>query len=485
MAYLKDSKSAKVRRQLDHPVIDGDGHWLEPMPIFLDYLKQVGGPSLVEHFKSKDIERGWYGMTPEERMDKRPHRPTWWGEPANTLDRATAMVPKLFYERLDDFGVDFCLLYTSLGLFNIANPDQEIRRGVSRAVNTMNAEMFAPYKHRIAPAAVVPVYTPEEAIEEATYAVKELGFKVIMIANHVKRPIPALARDVKDPSTVRYYIDSLAYESPYDYDKFWKVCVDLKVAVTAHSGSMSWHGRESIDNFSFNHIGHFAAASHAFARALIFGGVVKRFPMLHFGMLEGGVGWACNLFTDLIGHWEKRSKGPMEKHLRPTNLDKNMLKDLFTRFGGPVFENKMDELLASTSIVPPFKTNEEITDREYALNQLDDFAGAGVSSADELRAQFQDHFYFGAEADDPMTAWAFRDPHKLRPLFSSDVSHFDVTDMSEVLEEARELVEHGMINEQNFREFTFENAARLHTAMNPDFFKGTVVEGAVETLKKG
>ena len=62
MAYVKDSRSAKVRKQLDHPVIDGDGHWLEPMPIFLDYLKQVGGSTLVEHFKSKDVERGWYGM---------------------------------------------------------------------------------------------------------------------------------------------------------------------------------------------------------------------------------------------------------------------------------------------------------------------------------------------------------------------------------------------------------------------------------------
>src|SRR5213596_907417 len=187
IAYVKGSKSAKVRRQLDHPVIDGDGHWLEPMPIFLDYLNQVGGPSLVEHFKSKDVERGWYAMTREERLDTRPFRPTWWGEPANTLDRATAMVPKLFYERLDDFGVDFCLLYTSLGLFHINNADEQIRRGVSRAVNLMNAEMFAPYRDRIAPAAVIPVYTPEEAIEEATYAVKDLGFKVIMISNHVKR----------------------------------------------------------------------------------------------------------------------------------------------------------------------------------------------------------------------------------------------------------------------------------------------------------
>ena len=68
MAYVKDSKSAKVRRRLDHPVIDGDGHWLEPMPIFLDYMKQVGGPSLVDHFKAKDVERGWYGMTLIRRL---------------------------------------------------------------------------------------------------------------------------------------------------------------------------------------------------------------------------------------------------------------------------------------------------------------------------------------------------------------------------------------------------------------------------------
>lgn len=59
------------------------------------------------------------------------------------------------------------------------------------------------------------------------------------------------------------------------------------------------------------------------------------------------------------------------------------------------------------------------------------------------------------------------------------MSHFDVTDMTHVLEDAWELVEHGMITETDFRAFTFETAARLHTALNPDFFKGTVVEGAV------
>ena len=148
------------------------------------------------------------------------------------------------------------------------------------------------------PAAVVPMHTPEEAIEEATYAVRELGLKVVMIANHVRRPVPAAAALVADPLTHgRMYIDSLGFESAYDYDPFWRACLDLKVAVTAHSGSMGWHGRESVDSFTFNHIGHFANASHAFARALILGGVTHRFPDLRFAFLEGGVGWACNLVT--------------------------------------------------------------------------------------------------------------------------------------------------------------------------------------------
>ena len=43
MAYIKNSKSAAVRTHLDQPVIDGDGHWLEPVPIFPDYLRQAGG----------------------------------------------------------------------------------------------------------------------------------------------------------------------------------------------------------------------------------------------------------------------------------------------------------------------------------------------------------------------------------------------------------------------------------------------------------
>ena len=74
--------------------------------------------------------------------------------------------------------------------------------------------------------------------------------------------------------------------------------------------------------------------------------------------------------------------------------------------------------------------------------------------------------------------WAF-DPRlgaRLRPVFSSDFTHFDVPDFAGVVPEAYELLEDGCVSAEDFREFTFGNAARLHTRTNPNFFEGTAVE---------
>src|SRR5439155_5343781 len=111
----------------------------------------------------------------------------------------------------------------------------------------------------------------------------------------------------------------------------------------------------------------------------------------------------------------------------------------------------------------------------------DDFGAAGTESKDDIRAVFDRNFYFGCEADDRAAMWAFapRLGARLHPVFSSDFTHFDVPDFREVIPEAFEMVEKGFMSEQDFREFTFTNAARLHTGSNPKFFEGTVVEQAV------
>jgi hypothetical protein len=64
-------------------------------------------------------------------------------------------------------------------------------------------------------------------------------------------------------------------------------------------------------------------------------------------------------------------------------------------------------------------------------------------------------------------------------MFSSDIGHWDVPDMREVLVEAFENVEKGWLSNADFEAFVFGNAARFYTDTNPDFFAGTVVEKAV------
>jgi hypothetical protein len=70
-------------------------------------------------------------------------------------------------------------------------------------------------------------------------------------------------------------------------------------------------------------------------------------------------------------------------------------------------------------------------------------------------------------------------------MLGSDIGHFDVVDMREVVIEAWELVEDGLVTEDDFADFAFRNTVRLHGGMNPEFFKGTAVEDAAGRVLRG
>jgi len=114
----------------------------------------------------------------------------------------------------------------------------------------------------------------------------------------------------------------------------------------------------------------------------------------------------------------------------------------------------------------------------------DDFAALGIGSAEQIRELFVPSFYFGCEADDPLAPVAFdseRIPYgaRINAMFSSDIGHWDVPEMTEVLEEAHESVERGWLDAARFRDFVFANVARFYTDSNAGFFHGTRVERAV------
>ena len=321
------SDSAEIRAGLGHPVIDIDGHTTESLVALEPYLRDEGVDPASDSLRrllpgSFGPWASWYEASAGERADRRIARPPWWGGPArNTRDLATALCPKLMYERLDEFGIDVSVTYPSLGLIFMHLDDERERRGTCRALNRCNAEAFAPLTDRLVPVAAIPMHTPDEACEELDYAVNTLGFKAVLLAGYVQRPVAAVAD--RDPELAKYaqWIDMYGIDSAYDYDPVWQQCLDLGVGVSFHSGSIGWGSRMSISNYMYNHLGHLAEGHHALAKSLFMGGVTRRFPDLPFAFLEGGVAWAVALYADLdrsLGEAQhRRHRPPQPRAPRP------------------------------------------------------------------------------------------------------------------------------------------------------------------------
>jgi hypothetical protein len=229
-----------------------------------------------------------------------------------------------------------------------------------------------------------------------------------------------------------------------------------------------------------NHIGHFAAAGEALCRGLFMGGVTRRFPTLKFAFLEGGVAWGCSLFSSFVGHWEKRNSEAMEKY-NPAHLNKELLIDLYSRYGDEITRNRPSEFESSLPML--------IKDRPENQVLRDEWKACQIEKVEDIRDLFVPHFYFGCEGDDPTNAWAFNsrvNPFgaRLNAIFGSDIGHWDVPVMSDVVEEAYKLVEKELITEDNFRDFVFANPVEFWTGMNPNFFKGTAIEQQAEAALK-
>ena len=99
------------------------------------------------------------------------------------------MMPRMLYDRLDELGIDFGIIYPTAGLGIPRIPDDETRRAVIRGFNIVTAEYFAKLSDRLTPAAVIPMHTPEEAIAELEFVTKQLGSKVGMFGSGIARPI--------------------------------------------------------------------------------------------------------------------------------------------------------------------------------------------------------------------------------------------------------------------------------------------------------
>jgi len=72
--FEPSARVAKLREQLDHPVVDSDGHLVEVRPVAMEYIQRAGGSDIARRFTEEQratfLSRDWYGLTDAERMSR-------------------------------------------------------------------------------------------------------------------------------------------------------------------------------------------------------------------------------------------------------------------------------------------------------------------------------------------------------------------------------------------------------------------------------
>jgi len=232
-------------------IIDGDGHVFEDSEGMAKFLP--------DQFRRGRIPDRWFPP-----LD---HFHAFIGEtPPGSFGRVG---PEGWLEFMDDIGIQKAVLYTTGGLAygKVFHLDWAI--ALARAYNDWLHEIYLARSTRFQGMALIPMQEPEAAVEELRRAVEELGFCGAML-----------------PSTgLKDHLGAKEYWPVYrEADR-------LGCALGVHGGAHSGLGFDHINVYTpVNAMGHPLALLINFA-AIVFNGILDRYPNAKFGFMEGGVAW--------------------------------------------------------------------------------------------------------------------------------------------------------------------------------------------------
>jgi len=129
---------AQVRARLDLPIIDSEGHTFELPPLFMEYLESAAGTKVVERFETAYFDtfadpRRSHFLSRSGASDETSGQPSGPCRHAIRLTSQLRFSPKRMYERLPEMGLDFSVVYPTMGLVTIELQDEELRRASARA----------------------------------------------------------------------------------------------------------------------------------------------------------------------------------------------------------------------------------------------------------------------------------------------------------------------------------------------------------------
>jgi predicted TIM-barrel fold metal-dependent hydrolase len=292
-------------------VIDADGHVLEPVDIWDNYMEPAYRDRAPRLFVDTD---GKERLRVEGKVLGGPKGFGLLGAigarqgTVNDITmkyiegRKGGFDPHARIEDLDLDGIDAVFLYPSLGLFSGAVQDPHLAAAMCRSYNRWLADYCKPYPDRLFGVAMLPMQSVPLAIEEMRYARNELGMRGGFL-----RPNP---------------YNNIMLHHP-DYNPFWAEAQDLDFSIGLHEGGASGMPTVGIDRFESRGARHIISHTMEMMLAcmsVIWGGVADRFPKVRVGFLESGGGWIAPWLDRMDRHFDDQGFNDSGLSMRPSEL---------------------------------------------------------------------------------------------------------------------------------------------------------------------
>ena len=282
------------------PVVDGDGHVLEPADLWVRNVSKKFRDKAPRLFVDEETGgEGWIADGPIiirpphagavgcARWSPERRRLQGVGSHYATDGPPAGFDPDERIKEQDREGIDIAVMYPTLGLFLGGIQDPELAVECHQIYNDWVADWCGKHPDRFFAAGAVPLQDPAASVKEARRCVEKLGMRALFV-----RPNAYGERHVHDK----------------DFDPVWAEAEGLGVPVALHPagtgevwGAPQLYGRRwglfpgfKVMAFLFDN--YFALT------AMVGTGVLERFPRLKLLVLESGAGWVLH-WLDQMDHW--------------------------------------------------------------------------------------------------------------------------------------------------------------------------------------
>ena len=286
-------------------IMDSDLHVIESAAVYEKYMP-------TDYFDQRPQYLGWSPANFPHWRVQGTLIPPWALSPdvidaQKFLDAPTEELYKPIKKRgydaesaldaMDVEGIDIAVVFRTFAHMVVSIDDLpgDLATAYCTAFNDWLSDYCTKDRDRLKPAAIVSLHDPELAAIEARRAVLEKGHVGVVVL-----PMPVKGRYVNSP----------------ECDTLWSEVENLKVPLLFHGTSGGASEDYASNRFrgkpnfrTLNHSASFPMELMLALGAITTGGVLKRFPGLRVGFLEGNCGWLPWWLDRLDDQWEKYGGG--------------------------------------------------------------------------------------------------------------------------------------------------------------------------------